>query len=365
MNARNEAMAVTVAVQAATRYRIVPVAARAFGRLNERNQVAFNESLGEGRFAAKFYDGMQIRPLGTLGGASALATALNNFEQVTGASSFDAGGRVHAFRWCPAMGMTDLGVTRGGDESEGSDINNMGDVAGVVRFLDDGRPARAVLWRPGERPLDLGVNRGVTGQLFINDRGQVAGTSFDAAGRPQVFRWSRTERVVLLDDPAVFGSEARDINALGQLTGTHGNTPEGGLIPFLWTPGQEFLPLFDRAAFPFAMNDAAMVVGVLLDQIAFAWTREDGLTVLGFAGGGFSNAYDVNNHGVVVGQATNGNALHAFLWTREGGMVDLNDRVIPQSSGVELGLAFEINDQGTILAQTTDGTLVLLLPFPG
>jgi probable HAF family extracellular repeat protein len=369
MNARNEAVgdavhAPVAAIQAATRYRIVPIFTPAFGRLNERNQVAYNEPLPEGRSAGRFYDGMRIRPLGTLGGATTFVNALNNFEQVTGYSTIDATERGHAFRWSPAMGMVDLGTTRGGDESEGYDINNMGEVAGVVRFPDE-RPTRAVLWRPGERALDLGLNGGVTGALYINDRGQVAGTTLDGAGKPQAFRWSRTERVVLLDEPGVFSAEVRDINASGQITGSHANTPEGGIIPFLWTPGQEFLPLFDRAAFPFAMNDAGMVVGVLLDQIAFAWSRADGLSILGFPGDGFSNAYDVNNHGVVVGQAQNGNALHAFLWTRAGGMVDLNDRVIPQSNGFELTLAFEINDQGTILSHTTDGTLVLLVPFPG
>lgn len=62
-----------------------------------------------------------------------------------------------------------------------------------------------------------------------------------------------------------------------------------------------------------ALNDAGMVAGLLLDQMAFALSCEHGLTVLGFPGGGFSNAYDVNNHGAVMGQAWNGNGLQAFL----------------------------------------------------
>lgn len=371
MNARNEALAGAaqapdrVTVQPTTRYRIVPVATRAFGRMNERGQVAFNEGLGDGRFAAWFYDGRRIRALGTLGGVSALTTSVNNFEQVTGWSNFDATERVRAYRWSPTTGMVDLGTIRGGDESEGSDINNMGEVAGVVRFADD-RPQRGVVWRPGERPLDLGLNNGVATQMFINDQGQVAGTAFDSEGRVQVFRWTRSGRAVFLDDPRVVDAEARGMNALGQVTGFHSNTEGAGLLPYLWTPGQEFLPLFDRPAIPFALNDSGMVVGVLLDQIAFVWTRADGLTVLGaFPGGSFSNAYDVNRHGVVVGQAATADSLHGFLWTREGGLVDLNDRLIAPSPGFEVGLAFEINDQGTILGSTNDGNLILLVPFTG
>jgi probable HAF family extracellular repeat protein len=108
------------------------------------------------------------------------------------------------------------------------------------------------------------------------------------------------------------------------------------------------------------------VVGVLLDQVAFGWTRAEGLTVLGaFPGGSFSNAYDVNNHGVVVGQAATADSLHGFLWTRTGGLVDLNDRLVGPMPGFEVGLAFEINDQGSILAATNDGNLILLVPFPG
>jgi probable HAF family extracellular repeat protein len=371
MNARNEALADAVQApsavepQATPRYRIVPIGTRAFGHLNERGQVAFNESLGEGRFAAKFYDGRRVRMLGTLGGVSALTTALNNFEQVTGWSNFDMGERVHAYRWSPTTGMIDLGTTRGGDESEGTDINNMGEVAGLVRFSDN-RPERGVVWRQNDRPLDLGLNNGVFSPLFINDQGQVAGTAIDREGRAQVFRWTRTGRAVFVDDPRVVDSEFRGLNEAGQITGVHSNTDGAGLLPFLWTPGQEFLPLFDRPAFPFALNESGVVVGVLLDQVAFVWTRAEGLTVLGaFPGGSFSNAYDVNNHGVVVGQAATADSLHGFLWTRTGGLVDLNDRLVGPMPGFVVGLAFEINDQGSILAATNDGNLILLVPFPG
>lgn len=368
MNARNEVLSaasgapLAVASQAATRYMVVPLAMNAFGYLNDRNQVAFNESLGNGRFMARFYDGRMIRSLGTLGGDSAQVAALNNFEQITGSSRFNTSDRVHAFRWSPMSGMVDLGVIRGGDESAGSDINNLGEVAGTVSFTD-GRRTRAVLWRPGAPARDLGLDNGVAAFMRINDRGQVGGTAFDASGRGQVFQWTRSDGALLMRDPDVIDGELRDMNASGQVTGSYSSVEAGGPSPFLWTPGGEFRRLFDQAAFPFALNDHAMVVGVLLDQIAFVWTREHGMTDIGaLPGGGFSNAYDVNNRGEVVGQAATSTSLHAFYWTREGGMVDLNDRLVGPVQDLELSIAFDINQSGAIVAGTTDARLVLLVP---
>jgi len=357
MNTRTEPIA-----QARTMYRVVQMGARAFGALNERSQVAFTERTLAGQMVAKFYNGEMIRDLGTLGGPDAVAAAVNNLEQIAGYSNVDASGLNHAFRWTAASGMVDLGTIRGAPESRASDINAMGEVVGLVSFTD-GRLPRAVLWRTAARPIDLGLDRGVSPVLLINDMGQVMGNTIDENGRSMAFLWTRAAGVIPLRAPDIIDSEARDINASGQITGTF-SAPGIGPAPFLWTPGKEFLHLFEQNAFPFALNNSGMVVGVLMDQVAFVWTRADGMLNIGSLGGGFSNAYDVNNHGEVVGQAATADSLHAFYWTRADGMIDLNDRLVPPSPGVELSIAMQINDNGSILAQTTTDVLVLLVPFP-
>ncbi len=70
---------------------------------------------------------------------------------------------------------------------------------------------------------------------------------------------------------------------------------------------------------------------------------------LGFLpGGNSSRAKDVNDSGEVVGTATSASGEHAFIWTRQGGIADLNN---PASAA--LGFVFieahAINARGQII----------------
>ena len=65
--------------------------------------------------------------LGTLGGGSSIAYAVNDLGQVVG-TSFDAGVS-HAFSWTSADGMIALG-TLGGSSSYAQALNDRGQVVG-------------------------------------------------------------------------------------------------------------------------------------------------------------------------------------------------------------------------------------------
>ena len=92
--------------------------------------------------------------------------------------------------------------------------------------------------------------------------------------------------------------------------------------------------------------------------VAFVWTPKDGPRLLGTAGVDQSTARDVNKHGQVVG----GFNSRAFVWTRAGGLVDLNTRLKDAPDGFELDEAYAISDNGSIVAGIATGGLVLLVP---
>ena len=71
---------------------------------------------------------IQITDLGTLGGTSSRATAVNDLGQVVGWGD-TASGEPHAFSWTAAGGMVDLG-TLGGNYSTAAAVNDLGQVVG-------------------------------------------------------------------------------------------------------------------------------------------------------------------------------------------------------------------------------------------
>ena len=89
---------------------------------------------------------------------------------------------------------------------------------------------------------------------------------------------------------------------------------------------------------------------------AFRWTRSGGIQDLGtLSGGSTSGANAVNDAGQIVGSSDLGQGiLHAFLWTSAGGMQDLG--TLTGSSGQSE--AFAINSAGVIAGESlaSDGT---------
>lgn len=125
----------------------------------------------------------QIRDLGNLAGGSqtafAVATAINDVNQIVGYSDWrTAGGAQHAFLWQNGR-MTDLGVTPGvpaGSVTQAFGINSAGQIVGSMTA--PGRLAHAVLWNQGQA-IDLGVlpNGNVSFAAGINSTAQIAGTA--------------------------------------------------------------------------------------------------------------------------------------------------------------------------------------------
>ena len=254
--------------------------------------------------------------LGTLGGLSSGANALNTAGHVVGAAQNGAGD-YRAFRWTSTSGMVDLG-TLGGLSSSASDINDSDQVVGAA--TTGAGQSHAFLWDTVNGMTDLGTLGGTTSSArAINASGQVIGTSTTAGGQTHAFIWDSVNGMT-------------DIPTLGGTSMT-----------------------------PLALNDAGQVTGnsnLVGDVLVhgFYWDSTNGTMDLGTLGGSISQASGINASGVVVGYSPTGPGVsneRPFRWTLAGGITNLG------TVGGNARAA-AINDSGTV----TGYTVVNGLPVP-
>ncbi len=292
--------------------------------INNAGQVVGYTTLGPYPSPSRAFRTAANRPiqptdsLGTLGGASSFAYAINASGQVVGDADRADGVR-RAFRIDPGGAMVDLGTFA----AEGSIVNNS------------------------------------SGARNINDAGVVVGM----ARVPNNFcisssRAFRTEPNAAIDPAAddlgtlvpptvscakIRSSIAWGVNAAGTVVGNSATTLLSG------TPNHSFRyagsgPMQDLGVLgtgpnsgAFAVNDRGEAVGeTQFDGNAFSGYKRaflqagsNPLVDLGDLGGGSASAAAINTplsggDSQVVGNSFTSSAQHGFLWTSTSGMVDLN-----------------------------------------
>jgi probable HAF family extracellular repeat protein len=307
---------------------------------------------GAGPAAAQGYT---ITDLGTMGGGSVSANAINNRGQVVGTVALTAdGAATRAFLWEKGT-MTDLG-SLGGAQSSASALNDAGQIVGSSTLADN-TTRHAFLWQNGGM-RDLGTLGGSSSYASgINAAGQVTGTSQIAGdGAKHAFLW---QNGVMIDlNVPSDNSQACGINAAGHVAV---EVPPNQA--FLWQVDavRDLGSLGNPLCLPTALNDRGQVVGISVlggmdrPPLHAFMADSDGMHDLGSLGGNWSYAFALNNSGDVVGYS-NGPGFddyHAFLFSG-GVMQDLN-ALIPADSGWVLTGAYGINDYGQIVGAGSQG----------
>ncbi|HEY3267960.1 MAG TPA: hypothetical protein VGM37_13600 [Armatimonadota bacterium] len=267
--------------------------------------------------------------------------------------------------------VVDLGTLAPG-RSSGSDINNRGDVVGIVDLTPENLPpgphggisngaigllkARAFLWRKG-RMRDLGPFPGsrFVGVDAINDSGQVLAHGMMADGFYNTFLWEKG-RVRDLGRLGDRDGGAHSISKMGVIVGRW----EAGIASraFAWTSkaGRKLLTTPEgEDSLASGINDRGEIVGAISrpgqGYQACVW-RNGRILFLGRLGNSYSFADAVNNRGDVVGHsAIRGSDYrsHAFLW-RKGKITDLG--VLP---GYDDSEPTDINDSGVVVGNVIYG----------
>lgn len=248
--------------------------------------------------------------------------------------------------------ITELPLLPGGTYSSAYAINDTGKIVGVAN--DSTGTLHTVQWENGQISI-LPVYSGsaVSVPSDINDAGEISGTLAVGGQNAGIYWDTQPNAFPLPGLPGVVGSfvSARAINASGQIAGRAqegGPTLAGHAVVWLANTFQTDLGFMGGGAYSDAydINDAGAVVGVAgvanTNLHAFLWQNGQFTDLSTWSGAGpFTKAFGINNHGVIVGL----NANVAAYW--QNGAV----HSLPMPAGISAFTpAIDINDAGDKIA---------------
>ena len=303
-----------------------------------------------------------IQDLGTLGGGTSGASAINSSGEVVG-DSYTANGSQRPFVYRNGV-MQDLGTLYGpqgfqppyppGDRGAAYAISDNGLIVGTTYKYKLINPVTVQYYNPGFRYSNGTMTEFDSGSILgVNNAGQSVGSNyFPVNGTANGSRASLYSNGVETDLGLGDGSTANAINNHGQIVGEASNYG-----PFLYqngAPQKLGWPAGYDGGQAHAISENGLVAGsdfksdgTLSGQTHAALWKNGQAFDLGTLGGKNSTAYGVNSAGVVVGEADRNlvNQLQSTAFVYENGaMYDLF-----AGTGWSGGSASAINDAGQIV----------------
>ena len=312
-----------------------------------------------------------LTPLGSLGGGSTTANAINDVGDVVGCSVAVINGSPTTRAFVYRNGsMMDIGSLANGGTSCANDINATGQVTGNSDTPTGQQ--RAFIYQNGVMTSlgDLGASS--VGNA-INNAGLIAGTANNVGDRYVIaFRYDAqlTPPQVDIGNLGGVAITSRAMNASGDIVGFAANADSRG-TSYLYSNGvlTDLGLVVGFPSTPNAINDLGQVVGSR-NEGGYLLSNGTVTTLLGLEGNSAS-ASSINNSGVVVGASWTANGNRAISIS-QGVAVDLNTAISassPDRAFVTLESAGDINNNGWIIAEGVDsrnGTrgAYLLRPTP-
>ena len=338
------------------------------GVLNQQGQAAFTGYIG-GETAIGFFDGKRLHTVHLPANGMGL-THVHDLNDsgvaVIEANDPDAGFPLNAraFSWSLAKGGCLLTSSRAGSARA---INKHNQIAGYVQV--SGQSGRANRWNPdGSQTALGGLPTAYSEAMAINDNGLSAGY-FD--NRATV--WDAKGTAIDLGAMGGTGAIASFLNAKDQAAGTFNAGGSSGVFVWSRKDGLALIGPFDRSVKITGFNDHGQVAadrqiaqeGLTVTFAPFIWSAKRGLKMVPLAGAAHGRVDALNNRAEMVGYtqrvAFDNRSKRAMYWNDVSDPVDLNTRLYRAPAGLLLSAAMAINDDGTILAASNAG-LVLLRP---
>jgi uncharacterized membrane protein len=333
--------------------------------LNEHGQAAFSaESFPD--TISRFFDGDDIRTIGSLGGGYTSVTGMSSRGMVAGASTGAAETGPQAYAWTLAGGTRAL---PGPLPSGARGINNSEEIVGHVSGPDVA--SRALRWNRDGSVTQLGPALAPYAQAnAINLAGYATGvtTGIGADTLPHAVLWDRAGAQTDLTPFAGGLAYGLGINDRNEVAGIIADMPFANFNGLFWSRASGAVRIDAGIDYRFGdINNRGEVVGSAetgAQRKAFQWTLARGVVRLPVAPNLFSHATDINERGEIVGSTllASGDGRRAVRWPSFMAMaVDLTTRLYRAPAGLVLLEALAINDGGTILANSNAG-LVMLRP---